>query len=132
MNHAALLCAIILASGCSATWGAEHRSSIRTANTITGAMAAVTMAADWCQTRTAAASWGERTETGMVTSATIGSRPSAGAVDAYFAITTAVLAAGSRALPERYRWLGYGAVAAVEASTVRGNLATTRCGPVGR
>lgn len=126
-----MLVCTLLASGCSATWGAEHRSTIRAVNAVTGAAAAVTMAADWCQTRTAAESWGTRVEGGMLAAAAIGSQPSSGRVDVYFAVTTAVLAGSVQLLPERYRWLAYGAIAGVEASTVRGNLATTRCGPVG-
>lgn len=116
---------------CTATWGSEHRTTVQVANTATAAIAATSMALDWCGTRHAAATRTDAWEGGMPTASMIGSSPSAHAVDAYFAIGTMALAAAAQLVPERYRWLAYGAVAGVEVVAVHNNLSTTRCGPIG-
>jgi hypothetical protein len=127
-----LLVVALVLGGCSATWGGQHRTSIRIANATTAGIAAAGMALDWCGTRHAALTRTDAWEGGMPTSEVIGSSPTAGRVDAYFAISTVALAAAAQVMPERYRWIAYGAVAAVEAVTVGGNIATTKCGPLGR
>lgn len=130
--NSALICLVVVC-GCSGTWGAEHRTTVRVANVATAATAGLAMAADWCQTRHAASSgrmyeW----EGGFPTQPMIGGSPTPHAVDAYFALSTAALAGLAQLVPERYRWVGYGVVLGVEAVTVVGNLQTTRCLSVGR
>jgi hypothetical protein len=127
----AFVAVVALATGCAGTWGGEHRTA-RVANVSTAALAGAAMAADWCGTRHAAATRHDDFEGGMPTAMVIGGSPSTGAVDAYFAIGTVALAGAAQLVPERWRWLAYGAVAAVEIKAVHNNLSTTRCGPVGR
>jgi hypothetical protein len=123
---------VMLAGGaCTATWGGEHRTLIMTANATTATVASVGMALDWCGTRHAAETRTDAWEGGMPTAHIIGTSPSAHVVDAYFAVGTVVLAAAAQLVPERYRWIAYGTIAAGELVTVHGNLSTTRCGPLG-
>ena len=126
-----LVLASTLLAGCTATWGSEHHTTIRTVNTVTASIAAAGMALDWCGTRHASETRTDEWEMGMPTTHIIGTSPSAHAVDAYFAIGTAVIAGVAQLVPERYRWLAYGAVASIEVIAVKNNLSTTRCGPLG-
>jgi len=126
-----IILAILISTACTATWGGEHHTLIKTANIATATVAGLGMAADWCGTRHAAETRTDAWEGGMPTMHVIGTSPSPHAVDAYFAVGTVALAAAAQLVPERYRWIAYGAVAGVELAAVKNNLSTTRCGPVG-
>jgi hypothetical protein len=124
MRH--ILLTLALCAGCTS-------QTTRHLNRAGLAISAASLAVDWCQTRDAAGrGWSGGYEGGMPTAYAIGSRPPTGAVDAYFALGGALLLGGAQLLPERWRPIAYAAVAAVEISTVRGNLETTRCLGVGR
>lgn len=131
MTKTMLVLAVLLSGACTATWGGEHRTTVRVANITTASVALAGMALDWCGTRYAAVHRHDAWEGGMPTAQLIGASPSPHAVDAYFAIGTAILAVAAQFVPERYRWIAYGTVAGVEAVTVHGNLSSTRCGPIG-
>lgn len=126
-----LLTLLVTCSACTATWGAEHSRTIHAANATTAVFAAATTALDWCGTRHAANTRTDEWEQGMPTTKIIGTSPSPHAVDAYFAISAVALAAAAQLVPERYRWMVYGAITGVEAYTVAGNVSSTRCGSFG-
>lgn len=89
--------------------------------------ATVVYACDWGQTRSAAReAWsGGRTEGGMPAMVILGETPTVRMVDGYFAASALALFAAAHLIPERYRFLGYVAVAALEGRTAYGNLSTT-------
>jgi len=116
-------------SACAGTWGGSKVPTIL--NVATASVAGVGMALDWCGTRYAAEHRHDAWEGGMPTAQLIGASPSPHAVDAYFVVSTVALAAVAQLVPVRYRWIAYGVVAGVEVSTVRDNLSSTRCGPLG-
>lgn len=121
------LIVLLFATGaCSGTWGGTKHVNRA------GAAAVVTsMVLDWRGTRNAAArDWHMQdgrlaVEGGMPASQVMGSTPSVRTVDVYFLCSTVALLTVAQLLPERYRWILYGAVTGVEVYTVAGNLATT-------
>lgn len=123
----------LAAAACLALAGCSP-AALRGINRAGAAVAAASLAVDWCQTRSAAVErWGgDRQEGGMPAAMLIGHQPSAGAVDAYFALSSLVILGAAQAIPARYRPLAYAAIVGVEAVTVRGNLDTTRCLGIGR
>jgi hypothetical protein len=123
----ALVAVLAIATGCT-------DAQLRRVNYAGAALTVASMAADWCQTRSAAAErWsGGRAETGAMAMRTIGDTPSSARVDAYFAITTVAMVGLAQLVPAKYRPAAYAAVTAVEVNTVAGNLGTTNCAGVGR
>lgn len=124
----------VLLIGCSGTFGQRADTFARYANPAAATVAGATYALDWCGTRSAAETrWhaGKSWEGGYPAAAIMGGQPSTRTVDAYFAVSAAVLIGLSRVVPERYRWIGYAAVTVTEISAIETNLSTTTCGPIG-
>lgn len=113
MNRLVLLA--LLASGCTVS----QRNAVGISTTV------VSLGLDWRGTRSAATDWRGRTEGGIPAQAIMGSTPTPGVVDVYFATATVFIVALSYLVPERYRWVAYAAVTLAEAKTVYGNLSTT-------
>lgn len=91
------------------------------------ALSTVSLAVDWRQTRGAAVerwSGGARAEIGIATMF-IGSQPSPGSVDRYFAVAALANIALWAVLPPRWRSVIPGAVIGIEATAIAGNLPRT-------
>lgn len=105
-------------------------AQVRHVNRAGAALTMATMACDWGSTRQAARERMDDWEEGFPARPVMGGSPSVGRVDTYFAASTTLLLALAQLVPERYRWIGYSTVVAVESAVIENNMHTTHgmCG----
>lgn len=108
---------LALVSGC----------SMATAHRATAGAALMAMACDWGETRRATETNGSGT---MEMNPILGPAPHASMVDLYFLATTAAIVGIAELAPRKAQPFLYGAVLAVEAHTIRGNMGAN-LGPCG-
>ena len=96
-------------------------SRLRTANRAALVSSMGLLACDWGQTRSAASTgWAGLEERNPV----MGTNPSTGHVDVYFASVAAVNVALYLLMPERARWVAPSVVSAVQVNAIAGNTST--------
>lgn len=110
-----VLMVALVCSGCS-------MAAARHANHVTLGLALITTACDWHETRWAAGDgWSKTYEANPI----MGEEPSTTTVDVYNAAVIGATVGLGQLVPEQYRWLVYGAVAAAGVESIIVNSSTT-------